>query len=272
MRVIVTGATGFIGQHLVPILLRNNYEIIAIARDEEKARNLSWFNDVQFIQCDFHQEEIEIKVMQADGLIHLAWQGLPNYNSPFHFEENLPKSYRFIKNLISQGVQQVLITGTCFEYGFESGAISSKTKPNPINSYALAKDCLRQYLEFLSKNESFVLQWARLFYMYGAGQNPNSLIPQLDTAIENNLSHFNMSGGEQIRDYLPVEQVVQQLFDLYNSSAAGTYNICSGKPISVRRFVEEYIEKRNSNIKLKLGYYPYSGYEPMAFWGVRDIE
>lgn len=272
MRVIVTGATGFVGQHVIPLLLQNNFDVVATSRDVAKAKTFSWFNDVQFISYDFHKDENKINVKEGDGLIHLAWQGLPNYNSLFHFEENLSCSYRFIKNLISNGVGHVLVPGTCFEYGWQSGPISSKTRTSPVNSYAVAKDFLRQQLELLTKEHQYVLQWARLFYMYGKGQNSNSLISQLDIAIKNDLPEFNMSGGEQLRDYLSVVEVAQQIFDLYNSKKAGTYNICSGKPISVRRFVEEYVAKNNSNIKLNLGYYPYSDYEPMAFWGVRDIE
>ena len=200
----------------------------------------------------------------------MAWQGLPNYKSLFHFEDNLPFNYSFVKEFVLSGVSQVLITGTCFEYGFQSGPIASTTKPQPNNPYALAKDTLRQQLEFLSKEHPFCLQWARLFYMYGKGQNPKSVLSQLDTAIDNGDSTFNMSGGEQLRDYLPIEAVAQQLFDLYVSSTTGTYNICSGNPISVRRLVEERIKDRCASIQPNLGYYPYPDYEPMAFWGVRD--
>ena len=206
------------------------------------------------------------------GLIHLAWQGLPNYKSLFHFEENLNFNYKFIKTLVLSGVRQVLITGTCFEYGFQSGPIASTATPLPNNPYALAKDSLRQQLNFLSKEHSFRFQWARLFYMYGEGQNPKSVLSQLDTAIKNNETVFNMSGGEQLRDYLPIEAVAQQLFDLYVSGSTGTHNICSGKPISVRRLVEDQINKRGSTIKLNLNYYPDNDYEPKAFWGLRDIK
>ena len=101
--------------------------------------------------------------------------------------------------------------------------------------------------------------------------NPKSILSQLDTAIENGDSVFNMTGGEQLRDYLPVEAVAQQLLDLFLSRKEGTYNICSEKPISVRRLVEERIRERSSAIKLNLGYYPYPEEEPMAFWGVRDM-
>ena len=90
------------------------------------------------------------------SLIHLAWSGLPNYNSGFHYEDNLPKNYNFIKSCVKHGVCQVLATGTCFEYGFQSGAITSSTKPYPKNSYGFAKDALRQQLEFLAKETQLI--------------------------------------------------------------------------------------------------------------------
>ena len=268
--VIVTGATGFIGQHLVPLLLNKNYQVIAVARDSKKATQFEWFKDVEYISLDLHKDYTMPSFVRGAGLIHLAWQGLPNYKSLFHFEENLPASYRFVKALVTSGVDQVLVTGTCFEYGPQSGAIDSTAKPCANNPYGSAKDTLRQHLEYLSREHTFCLQWARLFYMYGKGQNPKSLLAQLDNAIDKNDPIFNMSGGEQLRDYLPIEAVAQQLLDLYLSKEKGTCNICSGKPISVRRLVEERIKERGSSIELNLGHYPYPDYEALAFWGAKN--
>jgi nucleoside-diphosphate-sugar epimerase len=270
-QVIVTGATGFVGQHLVPLLLENGHEVVAVARGEEKARVFDWFNDVQFVSTGLSYGTKHLKISQGMSLIHLAWAGLPNYKSTFHFEQNLPESYEFIKSCIADGVNQVLVAGTCFEYGFKSGPIAANVRPCPNNPYGLAKDTLRQQLEFLSIENPYCLQWARLFYMYGKGQSPKSILSQLDAAIDNGDTVFNMSGGEQLRDYLPIEALVQQLYDLHQSERKGTFNICSGQPISIRRLVEERIRKRSADISLNLGYYPYPDYEPMAFWGIRDV-
>jgi dTDP-6-deoxy-L-talose 4-dehydrogenase (NAD+) len=270
-KVVVTGATGFMGQHLIPLLLKNNYEVIAVAKDTTKAQKFHWYRDVEFISCDIHKNETEIPVTQDTGLIHLAWEGLPNYRSLHHFEKNLPYNYNFVRSLVSKGVKQVLNAGTCFEYGLCSGPIPSNTTTNPANPYALAKDSLRRHLEFLALEIPFMHQWARIFYLYGHGQSPTSVLSQLDKAIASGARVFNMSGGEQLRDYLSVQDAVQQLFDLYINSGAGTYNICSGDPISIRSLVERRIVDRGANIELNLGFYPYSQDEPMAFWGVRDI-
>ena len=270
-KVIVSGATGFIGQHLVPILLKDGYEVLAISRNQKRAEFLPWFKDVKFISYDFHSDQQITKVEGFRGLIHLAWQDLPNYDSSIHVKKNLPCSYRFIDSLIDKGVNQVLIAGTCFEYGLKSGAISSSSTTEPTTQYAIAKDTLRKKLTLLSFKKDFNLQWARIFYMFGKGQNSNSIISQLDFAIKNNQKVFHMSGGEQLRDYLPVEKASEKLSNLYKSGNKGIFNICSGKPISIRNLVESYIEKKNSNIIPKYGYYPYSVYEPMQFWGIQNI-
>ena len=270
-KVIVSGATGFIGQHLIPILLKDGYEVLAISRNRKKAKSLPWFKDVKFISYDFHSDQEINEVEGFKGLIHLAWQDLPNYDSFIHVEKNLPCSYKFIESLLKKGVNQVLIAGTCFEYGLKTGAISSCSNTDPNTVYAVAKDALRKQLTLLSSRNDFNLQWARIFYMFGKGQNSNSIISQLDFAIKNNQKVFYMSGGEQLRDYLPVEKAAEKLFDLYKSSKKGIFNICSGKPISIRNLVESYIEKKNSDIIPKYGHYPYSLHEPMQFWGKQNI-
>jgi dTDP-6-deoxy-L-talose 4-dehydrogenase (NAD+) len=104
--------------------------------------------------------------------------------------------------------------------------------------------------------------------MHGVGQNPASLLAQLDRAIDAGDATFNMSGGEQLRDYLSVQEVGDRLCRLASTpSCSGIVNICSGKPISVRTLVERHLERRKARIRLNLGHYPYPDYEPMAFWG-----
>jgi len=269
-QVIVSGATGFVGQHLIPLLLGQNYEVVAIARDEGKAKDFDWYPQVRFVASDIYKNTTAIEFKEGASLIHLAWSGLPNYKSFFHFEENLPGSYQFINSLVRRGVNQVLVTGTCFEYGLQNGPLDQDTPPKPSNPYALAKDTLRQYLNYLKQEVPFKLKWARLFYMYGEGQNSKSIIAQLDSAIDAGDEIFNMSGGEQLRDYLPIQSVAERLLTIFENDSEGIFNVCSGKPISIRRLVEERIKERGSSIKMNLGHYPYPDYEPMAFWGVQS--
>lgn len=276
MKILVTGATGFIGQHVVPELLNRKHNVMAVARNDVKIRNFEWHSKVNFINCDIHDidEKLVQLFSQQDAIIHLAWPGLPNYKDLFHFEHNLNADYQFIKSLIDNGMKQCLITGTCFEYGMQNGSLSESTQTNPMNPYALAKDTLRKFLQLLQKNKpnGFILQWVRLFYMYGHGQNENSLLSQLDRAIDNGEKSFDMSGGEQLRDYLPVEEVARRIVNLLeNPEFDGIANICHGEPISIKKLVEQHVEKRRVKIQLNMGVYPYPDFEAMAFWGQSEI-
>src|SRR5690606_10572052 len=130
----------------------------------------------------------------------------------------------------------------------------------------LAKDCLNKFLKELSKIENFNYKWIRLFYLYGKGQYPGSLFSQLEAALERNDRVFNMSGGEQIRDYLPVELAAEYIVEIaLQNKVTGVVNCCSASPVSVKNLVEDYLERNDRKIALNLGYYDYPEYEPMAF-------
>jgi dTDP-6-deoxy-L-talose 4-dehydrogenase (NAD+) len=172
--------------------------------------------------------------------------------------------------LIEAGLPNLLVTGTCLEYGLQSGALSEDAEVCPTTPYGFAKDMLRRQLEFKKRLTPFNLTWARLFYLYGEGQAESSLLPQLKRAMQNGERIFNMSKGDQLRDYLPVEELAKYLVSLgLSPQDRGIVNVCSGKPVSVRELVERWIEENSWNIDLNPGYYPYPSYEPMAFWGDR---
>jgi dTDP-6-deoxy-L-talose 4-dehydrogenase (NAD+) len=211
-----------------------------------------------------------VQSARADSLIHLAWGGLPNYLSLHHFETELPRQYRFLKAAIDAGLPAVVVSGTCFEYGMQSGALSEGMATQPANPYGLAKDVLRKQLESLNEQKAFAFTWARLFYIYGEGQSSNSLYPRLRDAATRGDKAFDMSGGEQLRDYLPVSEVARLLAELAIRRAnPGPVNVCSGQPVSVRSLAERWIRENGWGIELNLGRLPYPEYEPMEFWGAR---
>lgn len=271
MKVAVTGATGFIGRHLVAELARHGHALTLLARPlslvpAEWAPHKVLRQDL--LAAPAHAYEL---LGQPDMLVHLAWGGLPNYRALHHFEHELPLHYRFFKGLVGSGLKHVLAVGTCFEYGMQSGALSEDMAAVPTNPYGFAKDALRRQLDYLQSTQPFALTWARLFYMHGVGQSESSLLPKLRAAVERGDSTFPMSGGEQLRDYLPVTQVATLLAALAATGRDnGIVNVCSGQPMSVRRLVEGWIADNHWNITPELGRFPYPDYEPMAFWGDRS--
>lgn len=268
MKVAVTGASGFIGRHVLMELMGHGVEMVAVTRDATRLVELS--ESVRIVEMDIARPSSDYfeQMGRPDAVIHLAWDGLPHYKSLHHFETELPRQYQFIKSLIEAGLPSLVVTGTCFEYGMQSGPLSAKLPTKPNNPYGYAKDTLRKQLEFLKSVKPFNLTWARLFYMYGEGQSGTSLYPTLKEAVSRADKVFNMSGGEQLRDYLTVEEIARQIVQLAMAQRdAGSINICSGNPVSVRRLVERWLSDNGWEIELNLGYYPYPEYEPMAFWG-----
>lgn len=271
MKVMVTGATGFVGRHVVNELLVRGHSVVAIARDAKRAREMPWFDRVEFIQCDLHGnfQSLFQPGRLPSAIVHLAWPGLPNYRDFFHIGKNLPADLAFLEAAVKLGVPHLLVAGTCLEYGMQYGPLTEEMETSPTTPYGFAKDALRKALQLLQKESPFKLQWMRLFYMYGEGQNKNSLLAQLDRAIDERQPVFNMSAGDQLRDYLPIQDVAENfVLALENPQSEGVINCCSGKPISVFDLVKQRCHAKVSNIELNRGYYPYPDYEPLAFWGV----
>lgn len=271
MKIIVTGATGFVGRHVVNQLLNEGYEVFVIARSTDRARTFSWFQSVQCISCDLHKnfQPVVNLAKDVDAIVHLAWNGLPNYRSFFHIGQNLIADLNFLSAVINAGIKHLLVTGTCLEYGMQYGPLTEDMETRPTTPYGLAKDMLCKSLQALQKELTFTLQWVRLFYMFGNGQNQNSLLAQLDHAIASGQTTFNMSVGDQLRDYMPVTDVASSIVKLVrHPEVNGVINCCSGKPISILDLVTERCQMKESNITLNRGYYPYPDYEPMAFWGI----
>jgi nucleoside-diphosphate-sugar epimerase len=271
MKIAITGANGFIGGNLISVIWQNtiDVEIIAIVRNASRV-DIGNVRKLTIVQMDIHNppDDVYQAIGSPDVLIHLAWGGLPNYNSLHHFESELPTHYKFLSELVKNGLKSLVVAGTCFEYGMQSGELEENMAAVPDNPYGFAKNTLREQLEYLQKEIEFNLTWTRLFYIYGNNQTGNSIFPQLKKAIENGDDTFNMSKGEQIRDYLDVKRVAKNILDLaVLEEDIGIINICSGAPISIKNHVEEWLEKYSWEIKLNLGHYPYPTHESLVFWG-----
>ncbi len=271
-KVLVTGATGFIGNYVIQHLLTQHYQVIATSSNIKQASKAKWFNKVTYLPFNFNQFDNAVNYYQyfnqPNVCIHLAWQGLPNYKNEAHLTQYLPIQKAFLKNLIDNGLQDITVTGTCFEYGMQLGCLHEQMICTPTNAYAIAKHELRIFIENYTAETKVNFKWLRLFYMYGKGQNEKSLISQLDKAIEQGEATFNMSGGEQTRDFLPVQKVAEYIvLCAMQQKVKGIINCCSAQPITVKQFVTNYLTSINKSIQLNVGYYPYTDYEAMYFWG-----
>ena len=271
MKVLVTGATGFIGNYVIQNLLNRGHQVIATSVNSQKAKEKHWINSVVYVQHDIKtilSENLYEKFQKPDLLIHLAWGNLINFKSENHLNIELPFHILFLNNLISNGLNDLTCIGTCLEYGLKEGKLSEDMSPEPVISYPKAKNILRLYLQELKSVKNFNFKWMRIFYLYGEGQSSKSILSQLQKSIDNNEEYFNMSKGDQTRDYLPVESVSENIvkFALQNK-VQGVVNCSSNQPITIIDLVKNYLDKLGIKIKLNTGYYPYLDYEPKNFWG-----
>ncbi|HJT63629.1 MAG TPA: NAD(P)-dependent oxidoreductase [Candidatus Limnocylindria bacterium] len=270
MNVAVTGPLGFIGRHVVAELEGRGLSPTLVCRPGAKIPGALSEHSVVRLDVINAPADAFRRLGSPETVIHLAWGGLPNYASSHHVEQELPAHRSFLGGLVAAGLGALTVTGTCLEYGLQTGALREDLPTAPVTAYGRAKDALRADLQALQSTHSFRLTWARLFYLHGEGQAAGSLVPQLEAAIGRGAMTFDMSGGEQLRDYLPVDVAARYLVSLAtNDRDNGVVNVCSGKPIAVRDLAAAVAEKHRSSIRLNLGRYPYPDYEPMAFWGDR---
>jgi nucleoside-diphosphate-sugar epimerase len=270
VRIAVTGATGFIGSHVVAELDRRGHSAILASRSALQRSPIP--TEQRHVPLDIYDppDDAYQALGQPDVLLHLAWAGLSDYRSLLHIERELPSHYRFLRTMLAGGLSRLVVTGTCLEYGLQSGALHEELEARPTTPYGYAKNALRTQLEYLKRDLPFALTWARIFYVFGVGQASTSLYSQVTAAAERGDPVFNMSGGEQLRDYLPVSTAARYLVSLAtNGGDNGIVNVCSGKPVSVYDLVESWIAARGWSITLNRGKVPYPDYEPMEFWGDR---
>jgi nucleoside-diphosphate-sugar epimerase len=204
-------------------------------------------------------------------VILLSWPGLPNYHETFHITKNLPASIELLEQLIDAGLRRIVVAGTCYEYGLQNGPLREDQHADPVNCYGIAKDCLRRVVSAKCANTSVDWAWLRIFYPYGKGQSPSSFIPSLIQSINLGEKYFHMSSGRQLRDFVHVDKIAQQLITLAtDSEASGIFNGGSGQPQSLLEIAEQTIQAYGSTIRLKRGAFPERSDEPLAFWAQMD--
>lgn len=253
-KVYLIGQNGFIGKQLIKLIPSD--QLVVLSR---------------FDVGEVLSGEKKIKFYQEDVLINLAWEHLDNFKSSKHITEQLSMHTALYDAFIEMGLKNITTIGTCLEYGVAEGRLDEDRVPNPSIPYAIAKDSLRRYLEYKKNTHGINFNWLRLFYVYGEGQSDRTLYGQLVKAVEDNEPIFNMSPGDQGRDYLEVKDVANIVFRISKlKKSCGVVNCCSGISVSVKSFVESRKVELKSNIKLNLGHYEYANHEGFNFWGSVD--
>lgn len=272
MKIAITGATGFIGHHVRNALTKTDHDVVLVVRSVERVGEK--FAREEIVIADLSQARTDWFEFfgKPDVVLHLAWGGLPNYVDYYHVDVELPMQLRFLTALANSGLERLVVTGTCYEYGMSSGALSEDHKTNPNTPYGIAKDRLRKDLFELKSKKDFELTWARIFYPYGEGQSENSIYSQLTRAISNNEKEFAMGSGTQMLDFVQVTRVAKALLAFVTETKGfGVINVGSGEPQSVLEFVKKIIDHFESNIVPRVGVLADRKYESLSFWSSNNL-
>ena len=247
-RILITGATGFIGKNLLKILSKKNYEIKIISRKkvENDEKNISIINNDLSNINNFIQEIINFN---PEIIIHLAWEDIPD----FSFEKsylNLNNSIRFLSMIRKFcNIKKIIISGSCFELGSSpEGSYSEKDLGESHDFFTWAKQSLKNWLEIDSKKYNYDFLWMRIFYVYGPGQRKESLIPYILTSLNNNLIP-NIKALNNKLDFIYIEDVVSAFVNsIERNCKSGIYNIGTGKSNSVLKVFKEIENIMSVNI------------------------
>jgi len=244
MKVFITGATGFVGKYITREVHMLGHEILAstLVNDNmgETTKNIQWFyGDL----ADLNSLKPVLMSFNPDVVIHLAWQGIPDYSESIS-RVNLINSINLFDFILSStNCRKILVSGSCWEYGKKQG-ICKESDPVNIDTYfTWAKNSLNQYLQIKCAERKITLNWFRIFYVYGPGQRKDSLIPTLIKSIgANEVPQIKTPLNKN--DFIYVENVAKTFARAINADIpSGVYNLGSGYATSVYDICK-IVEKR----------------------------
>jgi len=245
-RILVTGGAGFIGSHLVSDLVERGHDVALVVRPTTSLERLAGSIDsVRLVVGELGEPAgilAGLGPWRPEACAHLAWYGDPaTYLTSRENLVELRANLAFLPALFDAGCSRILITGTCAEYLGSEQPLTEDSPTDPRTLYAAAKLSLRLLARQLATDAGAGLVWARLFHLYGPREHRQRLVPAVINALLDG-GQFAATAGTQVRDYLHVADVASALRGLLEAGADGTFNICSGKPVTVREVVSTVAE------------------------------
>ena len=238
--VIVTGATGFLGYHLVQELLLQRYCVYAVVRPDSKNRNrlieTERLKIIELAMCDVLQLSALIPV-QCETFYHLAWEG----ERDAFFEQNRNVKYTIdaVETAKQIGCRRFLCTGSQAEYGLQPGTITEEILPQPVNAYGAAKLAACTLSRLRARQIDLEWIWPRVFSVYGIYDNPKALIPYLLKTLRTNENVF-VSAATQNWDYLYSADAARAIVSLATKGRNNEiYNVASGNIHTLKHFIEQ---------------------------------
>ncbi len=236
-KVLVTGASGFVGRHLLKYLLEQNFDVHVAYRNSAYRPN-----DVTIHLADLlepGEAERLMKAVQPTHLLHLAWDVSPGLF--WHARNNLDwvvASLALYRAFVNVGGKRAVFTGTCAEYDWGSEWLDETSTPRkPQTLYGVAKNSLFDLITAVGEPHT-QFAWGRLFFLYGPGEPPKRLVPDVMDSLLRGME-IACTSGRQERDFLHVADAARALVSVLVSDYCGAVNIASGECHPVRAIVEK---------------------------------
>lgn len=264
-RVVVTGAAGYLGPHVVRALLDRGHDVVAAVRP---GRGESLDPRAVVVEADILAPDFDPTVWGdlPDAVVHLAWKDGFRHNSAAHMSQ-LSAHFDLLTGLAERGVPRIVALGTMHEVGYWEGAIEAGTPTAPLSQYGIAKDALRRALP-LAVPETTSLAWARAYYIYGDDRRSESIFRKLLDAADAGRTEFPFTTGKNLYDFIRVEELGRQIAALTDAvDVTGTVNCSSGEPMSLAQKVEEFIAENDLGVSLQYGAFPDRAYDSPGVWG-----
>ena len=263
LKILVTGANGYLGQGIVRSILNNGHCVVATDFNtqfvDERAERIA---------CNLFEVDNPYSFFgEPDVLLHLAWRDGSVHYSSAHIDD-LPKHYAFIKKMVDGGIQQVAVMGSMHEIGFFEGSINESTPCHPTTPYGIGKNALRDLTQMICKQKNIVFQWLRGYYIVGNSKFGSSIFSKITAAVDEGKTEFPFTLGQNQYDFIDYPDFCAQVAAVVGQkNEQGIINICSGKPEKLADRVERFIKENDYRIKLQYGAFPDRPYDSKAIWG-----